>query len=308
MPRRNPLSRAAALTAPLLVAAGVLAGLTACSGTTGPDESTGSSGTTAAPAQDGRAQRPSPTVTVPVTSAMPADVADMVLPTTGVQTRWTQGLDAFGRLAADTAVRGCLTERKTPAPPHEPPAFVRFSDIPDLPFIARNGFNGVIVPGAADSSKDRPAEGGAGQEVQERCMQTGMAVDQGLRSLYLKVQGQWFQEESSLRNHPRVVAALRGFGPCLAGHKVEARDENAFFALVDQRLQAGDTAGEHALAGAYAVCMKPVEDVRSELRKPLAARFRADHREEIAALNTALPAKIHELERRYSVRISFPAL
>ncbi|MGW4163412.1 hypothetical protein [Streptomyces sp. NPDC004788] len=301
MPRRNPLSRAAALTAPLLVAAGVLAGLTACSGPTG------SSGPTAAPAQDGLPQRPSPTATVPVTSALPADAADMVLPTTGVQTRWTQGLDAFGRLAADTAVRECLAERNTPAPPHEPPAFVRFSDIPDLPFIARNGFNGVIVPGAADSSKDRPAEG-AGQKVQERCMQTGMAVDQGLRSLYLKVQGQWFQEESSLRNHPRVVAALRGFGPCLAGHKVEARDENAFFALVDARLQTGDTTGEHALAGAYAVCMKPVEDVRSELRKPLAARFRADHREDIAALNKALPAKIHELERRYSVRISFPAL
>lgn len=304
MPRRNPLSRAAARTAPLLVAAGVLAGLTACSGPTGPSVS---AGPTAAPAQDGLPQRPAPAATVPVTSAMPADVADMVLPTTGAQTRWTQGLDAFGRLAADTAVRDCLAEQKTPAPPHEPPAFVRFSDIPDLPFIARNGFNGVIVPGAADGSKDRPAEG-AGQKVQERCMRTGMAVDQSLRSLYLKVQGQWFQQESSLRDHPRVVAALRGFGPCLAAHKVEARDENAFFALVDRRLQAGDTAGEHALAGAYAVCMKPVEDVRAELRKPLAARFRTAHREDIAALNTTLPARIHELERRYSVRISFPAL
>ncbi|MGW5423466.1 hypothetical protein [Streptomyces sp. NPDC003943] len=304
MPRRNPLSRAAARTAPLLVAAGVLAGLTACSGPTGP---TVSSGPTAAPAQDGLPQRPAPTATVPVTSAMPADVADMVLPTTGAQTRWTQGLDAFGRLAADTAVRDCLAEQETPAPPHEPPAFVRFSDIPDLPFIARNGFNGVIVPGAADGSKDRPAEG-SGQKVQERCMRTGMAVDQSLRSLYLKVQGQWFQEESSLRSNPRVVAALRSFGPCLAAHKVEARDENAFFALVDRRLQAGDTAGEHALAGTYAVCMKPVEDLRAELRKPLAARFRAAHREDIAALNTTLPARIHELERRYSVRISFPAL
>ncbi|MFF0431523.1 hypothetical protein ACFYU9_04730 [Streptomyces sp. NPDC004327] len=303
MPRRNPLSRAAARTAPLLVAAGVLAGLTACSGPS--DGRSGASGPSAAPV---RQTLPGPpAATVPVTSAMPVDVADMVLPATGAQTRWTQGLDAFGRLAADTAVRRCLAERETPAPPHEPPAFVRFSDIPDLPFIARNGFNGVIVPGAADGSKDRPAEG-AGQQVQESCMRTGMGVDQSLRSLYLKVQGEWFQEESSLRTAPGVVAALGGFGPCLAGHKVEARDENAFFALVDKRLQAGDSAGEHALAGAYAECMKPVDDVRTALRKPLAERFRAAHRAEITALGTTLPARIHELERRYGIRISFPAL
>ncbi|MFG2869717.1 hypothetical protein [Streptomyces sp. NPDC048338] len=291
MPRRIPFSRAAAGPAPLLLAAGVLTGLTACSGA--PEQP-------AAPA-------PPPVPAVAVTSAMPADIADMVLPTTGEQTRLTQGLDAFGRLAADTALRACLGERQTPAPPHEPPAFVRFSDIPDLPFIDRNGFNGVIVPGAADATGDRPAEG-AGRDIQDRCMKAGAAVDQSLRTLYVGVQGSWFQEESSLRTHPRVLAALGSFGPCLAALEVEAPDENAFFALVDRRMQAGDTTGERALARAYAACMKPAEDVRSELRKALGKRFRADHHQEIVALNTALPARIRALERRYAIRISFPAL
>ncbi|MEU8616300.1 hypothetical protein [Streptomyces sp. NPDC048623] len=289
MPRRT--------TAPVpvaLAALAALAGLTACSAEPAPP---------AAPAAP--QHRPA---AVPVTTALPADVADMVLPTTGEQTRWTQGLDAFGRLAADTAVRACLAETRTPAPPHEPPAFVRFSEIPDLPFIGRNGFNGVIVPGSADPAPDRPAAGAGQQQVQNRCMDTGRTVDQSLRTLYVKLQGQWFQEEAGLRRHPQVVAALRGFGPCLAAHKVEAADENAFFALVDRRLQDGDTAGEHALAGTYATCMKPVEDVRGELRRALGERFRAAHRQEIAALGTALPARIRDLERRYSVRISFPAL
>ncbi|MCB8907973.1 MULTISPECIES: hypothetical protein [unclassified Streptomyces] len=293
MPRRTPFSRPAARPATLLVAAGVLAGLTACSA---PPEQA------AAPAPP-----PHPAATVAVTSAMPADIADMVVPTTGEQTRLSQGLDAFGRLAADKALRTCLAEHRTPAPPHEPPAFVRFSDIPDLPFIDRNGFNGVIVPGAADATGDRPAEG-AGRGIQDRCMKTGTSVEQSLRTLYVDVQGSWFREESSLRAHPRVLAALRSFGPCMADRQIEAPDENAFFALVDQRMQAGDTTGERTLARAYSACMKPAEDVRSELRKALGTRFRADHRQEIDALNTALPAKIREFERRYGVRISFPVL
>lgn len=306
MSRRTPFPHPTARRhSTRLVASGVLTGLACLTGLTGlaacsaPPEQTA-----AAPAPP---PRPAVTATVAVTSAMPADIVDMVLPTTGEQTRLTQGLDAFGRLAADKALRTCLAEQRTPAPPHEPPAFVRFSDIPDLPFIARNGFNGVIVPGAADPSDDRPAEG-AGRGVQDRCMKTAAAVEQTLRSVYVAVQSSWFQEESSLRAHPRVIAALKGFGPCMTGRKIAAPDENAFFALVDQRMQAGDTTGERTLARAYSACAKPAEDVRAELRKALGTRFRADHRQEIDALNTALPAKIREYERRYDVRISFPAL
>ncbi|MFB6628216.1 hypothetical protein ACFCWD_38425 [Streptomyces sp. NPDC056374] len=311
MSRRTPFPRpTAGRHSTRLVASGALTGLAFLTGLTGltacsaPPEQTPPEQAAAAPAPP---PRPAATAAVAVTSAMPADVVDMVLPTTGEQTRLTQGLDAFGRLAADKALRTCLAEHRTPAPPHEPPAFVRFSDIPDLPFIDRNGFNGVIVPGAADSTGDRPAEG-AGRGVQDRCMKTAAAVEQSLRSVYVAVQSSWFQEESSLRTHPRALAALKGFGPCMADRKIAAPDENAFFALVDQRMQAGDTTGEHTLARAYSACMKPAEDVRSELRKALGTRFRADHRQEIDALNTALPAKIREFERRYEVRISFPAL
>ena len=53
---------------------------------------------------------------------------------------------------------------------------------------------------------------------------------------------------------------------------------------------------------------QPAEDVRSELRKVLATRLRAEHRQETDALDAALPARIRDLERRYRVRISFPAL
>ncbi|MCX4985780.1 hypothetical protein [Streptomyces sp. NBC_00572] len=80
----------------------------------------------------------------------------------------------------------------------------------------------------------------------------------------------------------------------MADRKVEAPYENTFFSLADRRMQAGDTTGERALARAYSACMKPVEDVRSELGKALGKRLRADYRQKIDQLNTALRAKIRD--------------
>ncbi|MCZ1001251.1 hypothetical protein O1M63_29370 [Streptomyces mirabilis] len=84
-----------------------------------------------------------------MTHAMPADITDLVLPVTGADTRWAQGLDALGRLAADKATRQCLASHDASMPPQPPVSFLRFSAVPDLDFIARHGFNGVPVPDGA---------------------------------------------------------------------------------------------------------------------------------------------------------------
>ena len=98
-----------------------------------------------------------------------------------------------------------------------------------------------------------------------------------LRDSYAALQGRWFTELTSLRGDPRTVRALRALSGCLAGRGIRARDENAFFALSDARMQTVAPAElprtERRLGSAYASCMRPVEAVREPARLRLRARF-----------------------------------
>src|SRR5436305_7768 len=76
----------------------------------------------------------------PVTHDIPADVVPMVLPVTGADTRWTQGLDAFLQAARYSALRDCVRAHGLAMPDVPPPMFVRYMDIPDLAYIRAHGF------------------------------------------------------------------------------------------------------------------------------------------------------------------------
>ncbi|MCB5167405.1 hypothetical protein LG634_21535 [Streptomyces bambusae] len=124
--------------------------------------------------------------------------------------------------------------------------------------------------------------------------------------VYGPLQSAWFAEISTVDRTPDVRKAFAGLGDCLTAHQVEARDENAFLDLVDQRLQAADATATRSLGSVYAACMKPVEAARQPLRAQAALRFRASHAAEIAKICAQLPLKIAKLEKRYRIRISFP--
>ncbi|WP_369261471.1 hypothetical protein [Streptomyces sp. R35] len=243
-----------------------------------------------------------------VSYAVPADVTSMVLPVTGEESRGTQGLDALGRLAAAWAINGCARKHGETVPDAPPPLFIRSSDLPDLAFLRVHGFDdGHLVPGAPPTAHpgDAPA---TPSPVLQGCLTEGRAVARDFQGVYAPLQSEWMRQVSSLGHETEVRRAYRGFADCVAEHDLDAKDENAFFALVDKRQQVGDSAGSRKLAGVYATCMKPVEAVREPLRKQLSREFRAAHAAEIAKVRSELPKKIHELEKRYRIRISFPKL
>ncbi|MEV5607336.1 hypothetical protein [Streptomyces sp. NPDC052225] len=292
MRRATRFPRRSVGTTLALVGTLLLPGLTSCSS---PQPTAQASSRSAAPAP--------PTT---VTRAMPSDIAAVLLPSTGPQTRWAQGLDTFGTLAAKAATRSCADSHGVTMPQTMPGMFFRIMEIPDLPFIRLHGFDGGFAPG--ESSTAAPAAAPASPSpAQQRCTREGMKAGRELKDIYVPLQSKWWTRTASLRRDPRVEAAFRHFGACLSDHDVPAKDENAFFALADRRMQAGDTAGAQHLGNVYATCMTPVEAVREPLRKKLNAQFRAAHASELKRLNTALPAKIHELEKRYGIQISFPA-
>ncbi|WP_435269956.1 hypothetical protein [Streptomyces sp. 1222.5] len=271
----------------------VLAGLTTgCSGDTEP-----SAAPPSAP------QRPAT-----VTYGVPADVVTMVLPTTGRQSRATQGLDAFGKLAAARALSRCAGVRGEQPPDGRPPMFTRFADLPDLDYLRAHGFGGaVLVPGATTTGPSASVSPPTPRTL-ERCGTEARVVTRELRDIYMPLQSEWFARVARLRSDPKVNRAYRSFSACLARNDVDAADERAFFALADQRLQAADPAGTRKLSTVYVTCMKPVEDVREPLRKVLGRRFRATHRSDIATVRVRLPSKLRELETRYGIRFPVPRL
>ncbi|MFB6835908.1 hypothetical protein [Streptomyces sp. NPDC056361] len=243
----------------------------------------------------------------PVSYAMPADAVSLVLPTTGEGTRWTQGLDAFGRLAAAWAVDGCARRLGVPVPDSPPPMFTRYSGLPDLDFLDAHGFGGgTAVPGTPPATRPTTDPSARLGPEPRRCLAEGRAVGRELAAVYARLQSGWFAEVASVDRAPAVRQAYAGLGDCLAAHQVNARDEAAFLTLVDQRLQAADTTAARGLGSVYATCMKPVEAAREPLRAKAAAAFRVSNSAEITRVRSELPQKIDELEKRYRIRISFP--
>ncbi|MFE3069947.1 hypothetical protein [Streptomyces sp. NPDC059247] len=248
---------------------------------------------------------PPPAAASPVTYGLPVDTVSLVLPATGAESRGAQGLDAFGQLAAAWAVENCVRKRGGTPPDGPPPMFTRYALLPDLEHLRAHGFGSdTRVPGAPPPADPAAAPGPAPRA----CLAEGRNAGRGLADVYGALRNRWFEEIAPVDRSPGVRRALLGLRDCLTAHRVDARDEESFFALVDRRLQNGDTAAGRALGRTYADCMAPVEAVREPLRAKAAERFRAAHSAEIAAVRAELPARIGELETRYGIRFSFPAL
>ncbi|MFE5712525.1 hypothetical protein ACFQ7J_17165 [Streptomyces sp. NPDC056501] len=291
--RRPHLRGAAALCAVLLPLVGACA--------SGPDA--------AAPHQRSADAPATSTTSATVSYGMPADVTAMVLPTTGEASRQAQGLDAFGALAAAWAVDDCARRQGETVPDSPPPMFTRYSDLPDLDFLREYGFGGnTRVPGAPHVAPAQADAAATPSPALRQCLTEGGSVSQELRQIYGPLRSGWFTEMDSVNHTPEAQRAWRGFGECLAGQGVDAKDEAAFFALADRTMQAADTAGSRRLGAFYSTCMKPVEAVREPLRERAAERFLAANSAGIARLHTELPRKIGELEKRYEIRISFPKI
>lgn len=241
---------------------------------------------------------------------LPADPARMVLPATGAESRWTQGLDVFVQQVQRAAVASCAREHGFTLPAQTPLAFIRFSELPDLDFIDRHGTSeSAAVP--TPSASPAPARTGATAEVRA-CLAQGTAAAEALRDRYAEVQGQWFDTITSLRRDPATLRALRTLPDCFTRYGISARDENAFFGLADQLMQTADASGlpvrERELGQAYAACMRPVEAVREPARAKLRARFLAapEHADAVRALRTTLVPALRAAAKRYGVPLVFP--
>ncbi|UIX33601.1 hypothetical protein [Streptomyces sp. GQFP] len=240
----------------------------------------------------------------PVTYEVPADLTPAVLPATGAESRWSQGLDAFGEAVADGEIRDCVRSRGEEMPDLAPLAFTRYMDLPDLEFIRRHGFGSTAVP--VPSPDPAASQDSPGPELMRRCLAAGQTVLNEFRALYGPLRMSWFKVIGRLGSDESVALAYRAFPSCLAQRGVRVKSESRFFGLVDQRLAAGGT--DMGLAADYATCMAPVEAAREPLREELRTRFVTDHRQEIKELTEKLMPRVRKLAARYKVRLCFPAL
>ncbi|MEW1564506.1 hypothetical protein ACFWA4_06950 [Streptomyces sp. NPDC060011] len=267
---------------------------------------------------------PAPVSAARLSAALPDDPVRMVLPATGAETRWTQGLDVFVRQEARAVAASCAHDHGTEPPTQDPVTFIRYYELPDLDFVTRHGMSGsaavpVVTPGpvrtdtGARSGKGK--RGGAGDAggtaVVRRCVTEGTAAATALRDTYAALQGQWFGTLVPLRHNPAVLRALRTLPGCLARRGIRVRDENGFFALADARQQTTPAdrlpAVERALGSAYADCMRPVEAVREPARLRLRARFLADHAAEVRTLRANLLPALRRAAKAHGLRLVFPA-
>lgn len=257
--------------------------------------------------------RPSGTRAAPVTPArlgrtLPADPVRMVLPATGAETRWTQGLYVFGQQVDRAAGADCARRGGFALPAEIPLAFIRFFALPDLDFIARHGLStsaAVPAPATAPST----ARTATAAEVR-RCRAEGAKAAAVLSDIYLPVEQRWFGELGSVDRDPATVRARRGLSGCLSAHGVEARDEQQFMAVADARQQSATAAELPAVEAesgrVYATCMRPVEAVRAPARLHLRTGFRTAHTAEIRTLRTKLLPALRAAEQRYGVPWVFP--
>jgi hypothetical protein len=243
-----------------------------------------------------------------VTYDLPPDVLTMVLPATGPETRWRQGLDTFEQVITRQAAAVCLAPRGVAPPDGPPPMFVRFRDVPDLPYLQAHGFDAptpppsAVAPPSAGSSPagspgtviGPPADADAALRV---CRALGAAKIEPLRALTAALNAAWLAGLPAIGTDPGVRDAYRALPACL--HE----DEEAFFGLLDA---AAGTGRARELAAAYATCMAPIEAVREPLRARLRDRIAAAHPAEVARLRASLPARIRDLEEQTRVRLCFP--
>ncbi|MFJ4487146.1 hypothetical protein ACIP3D_32905 [Streptomyces longwoodensis] len=252
-----------------------------------------------------------------LTHALPDDPLTMVLPALGAETRWTQGLDVFVQQAGRVAAAACARNRDTGLPAAVPLAYIRFFDVPDLAFIARHGLSrSAEVPRPTASPRPDPVPRSTAARTARSgpvrdCADEGTAATAALRAPYAPLQRQWFTAVAALRRDPAVARALAALPGCFADHGVPARDEMAFMGRAEQRESSAGPAElpavERSVGRAYATCMRPVEAVRAPARVRLRNAFLTAHADEARALRATLVPDLRTAERRYGLRLSFPA-
>jgi hypothetical protein len=249
---------------------------------------------------------------LPVSYTVPGDIVPMVLPATGADSRWTQGLDAFGQVVQWAATRECVQSYGLAMPDGPPPGFIRYSQLPDLPYIRRYGFESGTAPlPSADTSKARSAS--TDPHAEEQCQSRGISARADFKKAFVGLQLQWYQALDGLASQPEVINAFRDFAACLSRKNVHAADEDQFFGIVDKRVQeradpVATTRVQRELGAIYSECMEPVEKVREPLRLELRTGFISNHQRDIQQLRQGLMARIHELEIRYNIKLTFPEL
>lgn len=240
-----------------------------------------------------------------VTHDLPPDVLIMVLPATGPETRWRQGLDTFQQMIIQRATAACLAPRGIEPPESPPPMFVRFRDIPDLPYLRAHGFDAPIPPPSAvvpPSVVPSAVVIGPAADVaasQRACRAAGAARVEPLRSLTTALNSAWLGGLPTIDADPGVRTAYRALPGCLHS------GEDAFFDRLDA---AAGTGRAGSLTAAYATCMAPIEAVREPLRARLRSRIAATHPAMVARLRASLPARIRDLEKQTGVLLTFPAV
>ncbi|MFJ7984329.1 hypothetical protein [Streptomyces sp. NPDC096351] len=247
-----------------------------------------------------------------VARGLPADrdLTAMVLPATGTDSRLTQGLDGFAQLVGHNRLQECAQRAGVRPPEVPPPAYIGWSDLPDLGFIGRHGLT-MSVPALPSASPSGRTAGRTDRAVQQRCETEGRTAAKEFKDLYSPLQSLWWPEVSAVRDDPRAREALRTLPGCLTRYGVEVEDEDGFFALVDRTVQGIEDGAEavradRGLGAAYAACMTPVEAVREPLRTARRTAFAAAHRDELRALEAVLLPRIRELEQRHGVTFGHP--
>jgi hypothetical protein len=249
----------------------------------------------------------------PVTHDLPADITTMLLPTTGAETRWSQGLDAFTRAVSYTAAVRCMRSRRVAVPQVPPPMFIRFFEIPDLAYLRARGFTGARMP-LPDDLSTGSAPGRPDATAQQACLAGGAAAAKPLRDLFTPLQADWFRLLGTVPADPRVQDAVRVLPRCLAAHGLNVDDEDEFFAMLetwihahDGQLDAARLTREREFAKPYVDCMQPVEAAREPIRTLLRERFVAQHATELRQLRATLVPQIRQFEQRFTIQLSFPA-
>ncbi|MFF4398490.1 hypothetical protein [Streptomyces sp. NPDC001480] len=268
------------------------------------------------------AGRPGSALTTPVSPArlthtLPDDPLTMVLPALGAETRWAQGLDVFVQQVGRVTATACARDRDTDPPAAVPLAYIRFFDVPDLAFIARHGLSqSAEVPRPTASPRLHPAPRSTAVRTARSgpvrdCADEGTAAVAALRDTYAPLQRQWFTEVAALRRDPAVIRALAGLPDCFAGRGIPARDEMAFMGRAEERESSAGPAElpavERSVGRTYATCMRPVEAIREPARLRLRNAFLTTHSDEARDLRRALVPTLRTAERRYGLRLSFPA-
>uniref|UniRef100_A0AAU3ICW4 Lipoprotein n=1 Tax=Streptomyces sp. NBC_01393 TaxID=2903851 RepID=A0AAU3ICW4_9ACTN len=250
-----------------------------------------------------------PVVPARLGDTLPDDPVRTVLPATGTEARWAQGLDVFGQQVGRATTVECARQEGIALPRQPPVGFIRYFALPDLDFIERHGLSESAAVPAVTAAPDPAARTGDKAAIR-RCQDQGADAMSTLRAIYVPLQRAWFGEIDAVRRDAKVVRAQEELPGCLTRHGFPVRDEQAFMALGDTRMQSASATElpyiEGEMGRAYATCMRPVEAVREPVRLRLRTRFLTEHAAEIRELRDKLVPVISEAEQRHGLRLIFP--